>query len=111
MSHVTRIKTNFTDRAELKAALEDLGYGVGEDVSVRAFERGRPTSQHYDLVIPALPPAPHLVNPSPDEAVGEPAPKGELPLPPRIELIGFQKVGATFQVLADWDELGMTREE
>ena len=111
MSHVTRIKTKFTDRAELQAALEDLGYGVWGDITIPAFERGRQTSRRCELVIPALPPAPHLINPSPDEALGEPTPKGELPLPPRLELIGFQKVGATFQVVADWDELGMTRED
>jgi hypothetical protein len=72
MSHFTRLKTSLVHEEYLKRALLDLGYQVKERTFVRGYA-GRRTEAH--LVIPSQ-------NPDYD--------------------VGFQKVGETFECVADW---------
>jgi hypothetical protein len=101
MSHVTRLRTKITDRALLRATLEELGYTVWEAGNVAFYEGGRKRREFCDLMVSAVPPPAMSSRHSRRQAANTPTPVGEL--------ICFQKKGAQYEVFADWVDVGISQ--
>jgi hypothetical protein len=85
MSHISRVKTQMAHRPYIKAALLDLGYRVQEDLAVTWIEAGQTRT--------------HTV------------PLAAFTGPNETGLISFCSSGPIYEVVADWQEISIAKDD